>query len=342
MKTLITTCGALCLVIPMGIDLPEDVQAEHRLRGGRRQLPGRVQDCKGRDRRSPERWGYRGSRCRADCRQCVLRSQDRGGRSGCSNQSCQTGRGREQFRFSPPVRRPACARPPQGPAAGRTGSLKRRDVGRERVFRPAPQADSRRGLRPAPQLDRRPQSRRQVDRRSTPVPREPDRPARATAIAWRQNADAAADESIETGRPLLMKFSATWCGPCQRMNRETLSDPALARLVNATVIPVDVDIDRASDLARDLRIESVPTILIVSPRGEVLERVAGFQTVRQLEMLLKRADVNAAVRQRPTADLGSAKPDHQNRIRRPDRCDRSPGWMSFFIGRHRSRRQGVN
>ena len=47
-------------------------------------------------------------------------------------------------------------------------------------------------------------------------------------LAWGEEAFARARE---TGRPLLLSLTATWCGACHRMDEETWEDPAVASVV---------------------------------------------------------------------------------------------------------------
>ncbi len=101
-------------------------------------------------------------------------------------------------------------------------------------------------------------------------------------IQWRTDIRAANRESSETGLPILMKFSAKWCGPCKRMKAETFTDPRLAEMINTCFIPVEVDTDQNEQLARQLRIESVPTTMVISPQGDIVERREGFQSAAQL------------------------------------------------------------
>src|SRR3954469_22842085 len=69
------------------------------------------------------------------------------------------------------------------------------------------------------------------------------------AVPWRTDFDAARREAAQTGKPLFVYFTASWCGPCQRMRSTTWADPQVDAALRAYV-PVKVDVDSAG---RDLK-----------------------------------------------------------------------------------------
>lgn len=74
--------------------------------------------------------------------------------------------------------------------------------------------------------------------------------------------------------PVLVDFFADWCGPCQMLS------PVLAQLaqeVDGKYDIVKVDIDESEDIATELGITSIPT-LIAYKNGQVADRMTGFQS----------------------------------------------------------------
>lgn len=82
-------------------------------------------------------------------------------------------------------------------------------------------------------------------------------------------------EIIASGRPVVIDFWATWCGPCQRM---TPIVEELAKEYEGKAEIGKYNIEEENDLAAEYRIMSIPTILFFKDGKMVSElRLAGAQ-----------------------------------------------------------------
>ncbi len=101
-------------------------------------------------------------------------------------------------------------------------------------------------------------------------------------IVWQTNLKAALAEAEQTKRPMLLKFTASWCGYCHKLKKVAFSDPRIIHQVEANFIPVLVDADKNPKLMEALEVEGLPTMVLVSPDLEVITKIVGYQTPDQL------------------------------------------------------------
>ncbi len=78
-------------------------------------------------------------------------------------------------------------------------------------------------------------------------------------------------ELAAAGLPLVIDFSATWCGPCKKI--APIIDE-LAAEYDGRVIIGKCDIDESADLTAQFGIRNVPTVLFIK-NGEVVDKHVG-------------------------------------------------------------------
>lgn len=89
------------------------------------------------------------------------------------------------------------------------------------------------------------------------------------------------DEVLNSQKPVLVDFYATWCGPC-RMLRPILEE--LAEGKNSVKF-VSVDVDEANELAGKYGIQSIPCVILFNG-GKEVGRNIGFRPKEDFEELL--------------------------------------------------------
>ena len=88
---------------------------------------------------------------------------------------------------------------------------------------------------------------------------------------------------IKNGKPTLVDFYATWCGPCKMMH--PILDQLKASMGDAVTV-VKIDVDKNQELSAEYRVQSVPTLILFKD-GEVKWRAAGVHSAADLEAKLK-------------------------------------------------------
>lgn len=89
---------------------------------------------------------------------------------------------------------------------------------------------------------------------------------------------------INSEKPTLVDFYATWCGPCKMMH-PILKD--LSKDIKGRAKILKVDIDKNKKLAKKLDVMSVPTFIIYK-KGKVVWRRSGGMTKAKLKKQLEK------------------------------------------------------
>ncbi len=88
---------------------------------------------------------------------------------------------------------------------------------------------------------------------------------------------------LESGKPAMVDFWATWCGPC-RMVAPTVEE--IANEYGDQAVIAKVDVDNNQEVAAEYGIRNIPTILFFKD-GKVVDKVVGVAPKSQLEQKLK-------------------------------------------------------
>ena len=101
----------------------------------------------------------------------------------------------------------------------------------------------------------------------------------AEAVSWRQNLDAARIEATQSHKLLLIHFYTHSCGPCRILDQDVFSQPHVSAGMEVNYVPVKVDADVSPAIASALRIDRVPTDVIMTPEGNVVAAFPATRTV---------------------------------------------------------------
>lgn len=111
----------------------------------------------------------------------------------------------------------------------------------------------------------------------------------------------AAAGNAPAGNVVMLDFTASWCGPCQRMA------PVVDRLQAAGMPVRKVDYDTQQALVRQYRVTGVPTFVLLV-NGREVDRVVGGTSYEQLAGMFARAGATGLSEGRGQIGLGTNGP----------------------------------
>lgn len=105
-------------------------------------------------------------------------------------------------------------------------------------------------------------------------------------INWLTSLEEASNVARETGKPIMYDFTAKWCGPCKRMDRDFWPRADVVELSKKFVC-VKVDYDKEKTLAAKYRITAIPNVVLTDPWGRGLLGQRGFGAGTEAEIFEK-------------------------------------------------------
>ena len=94
--------------------------------------------------------------------------------------------------------------------------------------------------------------------------------------------DSFQSEVVQSDKPMLLDFWASWCGPCQMVS------PIIDEIANEhpEIKVCKINVDEQPELAAAFQVMSIPT-LVVMKNGQVVKRTMGAQPKQQILSLLQ-------------------------------------------------------
>ena len=117
-------------------------------------------------------------------------------------------------------------------------------------------------------------------------------PPKPGAVVFEPFDQAAMTQARESGRPVLVDFTASWCLTCQFVEDRVYNDPDVAEVLRRyNVLPLKGDVTRPDMPANALKTqlnEAIPTTVIFTPTGETI-RLRGVFSKEDLRLALEQS-----------------------------------------------------
>jgi len=121
-------------------------------------------------------------------------------------------------------------------------------------------------------------------------------------VRWHESLAAAKQAAVASGRPILVEFHSVGCGPCARMEQETLADPEVAGIIAQRFEAVRVNAIKQPQLATQFLVSFYPTVKFIDADGAVVHDAQGFVAAADFLGVMDRAlEAHAALQRARSA-----------------------------------------
>lgn len=141
--------------------------------------------------------------------------------------------------------------------------------------------------------------------------------APAWAAEWMTDLEAAKAKAAAENKAVLIDFTGSdWCGWCIRLRKQVLDTPAFETYAKDKFVLMEVDVPqnpkfdpvlrkRNEQLCEQFAVEGFPTIMVITPQGEVVGGFSGFKpTVEATAKTLDAALATAGLLKKAESQQG--------------------------------------
>lgn len=104
--------------------------------------------------------------------------------------------------------------------------------------------------------------------------------ASAAELKWAKDFNAALKTAKQSKKVVMVDFTAVWCVNCHKLEKTTYKDAGVVQLLSKAV-PVQVDYDKQTAIAKKYKAEALPVILFLDSSGKEIGRITGYRNAEQ-------------------------------------------------------------
>jgi thioredoxin-related protein len=97
-----------------------------------------------------------------------------------------------------------------------------------------------------------------------------------SGLNWYNSVEKGMEESISTGKPVLVYFWAAWCKYCKKLEEETFVDPEVNRILKEDFVLVAINVDDQGGVASNFGVGAPPAEIFLRSNGEEITRIPGY------------------------------------------------------------------
>jgi tetratricopeptide (TPR) repeat protein len=110
-------------------------------------------------------------------------------------------------------------------------------------------------------------------------------------------------------RPILIDFTATWCGPCKLLDAMVFNEKAvIGELAEVVTFKADIDDPRHARLKEEFAVTRVPTLVWCDPQGREIDRFTGYKSSAEFLTIVQGWRENVTI-DRILAERRAESPD---------------------------------